>query len=95
MGFWNENSYRKLAEILNMDIKILMPPSGKLTGVIINALKLWVYGPSELTKINPYYLLISNPFKFAKLFVKLFFRSKVNGKRASNVITVMLTNKIS
>lgn len=94
MGFWNEISYQKLADVLDMNIKIMMPPSARLRGSLINSLKLWVYGPGNKNNVNPYFLLISNPFKVLRVFIKLLFRNKINGERAANVITVLLTNKL-
>jgi 2-polyprenyl-3-methyl-5-hydroxy-6-metoxy-1,4-benzoquinol methylase len=93
MGFWNERSYRKLAEQLNMNITVAMPPNNKILPTLINSLKLLIYGPSNDNKINPFYLILSNPLLCSKMLFKLFFRKKVNDKRASNVIMVMLKNK--
>lgn len=92
MGFWNENSYKQLAKILNMNIKIHMEPTQSFKISYLNALNLTINGNSSLKSINKF-KIISNIFIAVKLLVKLYFRKKLNGERASNVILISLENK--
>ena len=94
MGRWNLNSYKKIAEILGLQIEIFMPPPRNLFKSAALSFMFSIYGPEKIqSKIKILKAIIRYPFRFLRHLKSQSNRAKISEKRAANVILVKLTKQ--
>ena len=89
MGRWNLASYKKIAEVLGLQIETFMPPQRNFFKSAILSFMYSIYGPEKIqSKTKILKSVVRYPFKFFRHLKGQSQRSKVCGKRAANVILV-------
>ena len=92
MGRWNLNSYIKIAEVLGLKPEFFMPEYPGLLRSAILSFKFSIYGSALLqSKIKILKAIGRRPAKFFTHLLQQSNRTRISGKRASNVILVKFT----
>jgi 2-polyprenyl-3-methyl-5-hydroxy-6-metoxy-1,4-benzoquinol methylase len=91
MGRWNLKSYKKIAEVLGLEMEVFMPEATSFVKSAITSFLFSIYGPVKTkAKIKILKGILKHPFKFMNHLLRQSMRSRISGKRTSNVILVKL-----
>lgn len=94
MGRWNLKSYKKMAEMLELNVEIFMPERTSLISSTMQSFMFSLQGNLyNRSRLNILLNIIKNPIKFSSHLIKQSKRDKVIGERAANVVLLKFTKK--